>query len=210
MNNKLNNLKQKNEIICIYEKGGEYVNLLHDYDKNIDNSNVEDNKLYINGRNNINENNIDIYLNDKKIKFCTRYTSKERGMIKVKFIFKKLLNCINHIFSGCYDLYSVDLSSFDSTNVKEMCCMFDRCKRLKTINFSSFKTDKVNNMRSMFYGCHTLDSIDLSSFNTTKVNDMSRIFYECYSLKSIDLSSFNTTNVKILVVCSINVDLYYH
>ena len=144
MNNKLNNLKQKNEIICIYEKGGEYVNLLHDYDKNIDNSNVEDNKLYINGRNNINENNIDIYLNDKKIKFCTRYTSKERGMIKVKFIFKKLLNCINHIFSGCYDLYSVDLSSFDSTNVKEMCYMFDRCKRLKTINFSSFKTDKVN------------------------------------------------------------------
>ena len=51
-------------------------------------------KSYLEGKNNINENNVDIYINDKKIKFNYKYKSNEKGNIKVKFIFNKLLTIV--------------------------------------------------------------------------------------------------------------------
>ena len=58
----------------------------------------------IEGKNNINENNIDIYINDKKIKFNYKYKSNERSNIQVKFIFNKLLTSTAYMFSDCSSL----------------------------------------------------------------------------------------------------------
>ena len=58
----------KNEITCIYYKKYNEIDLLHDYTLNSYKSNEEYKKSYMEGKNNINENNIDIYINDKKIK----------------------------------------------------------------------------------------------------------------------------------------------
>jgi hypothetical protein len=58
----------KNEIICIYNKQEDEIDLLHDYRFNIT-WNDEEKKSYIEGKKNINEDNIDLYINDKKIKF---------------------------------------------------------------------------------------------------------------------------------------------
>ena len=63
--------------------------------------NDEKKKSYIEGKNNINEKNIDIYINDKKIKFSYKYKSNEKGNIKVKFIFNKLLTSTNRMLSEC-------------------------------------------------------------------------------------------------------------
>ena len=145
--------------------------------------------------NDINGNNIDIYINDKKIEFNYKYKIKERGDIKVKFIFKKLLTSTYEMFYDCSSLKSADLSSFNTTNVNNMCAMFNVCSSLESINLSSLNTTKVKDMSFMFAGCESLKSIDLSSFDTTNVKDMERMFGGCSSLKSIDLSSFNTTNV---------------
>ena len=96
---KLNNNNEKeeilkNEITCIYNKNKDEINLLHNYNLNM----VEEfKKQYIEGKNNINENNIDIYANHKKIKFSYRYKSNEKGNIKVKFIFNKLLTSTHYI-----------------------------------------------------------------------------------------------------------------
>ena len=70
---------QKNEILCIYNKRLGGLNLLHDYSLNIDKWPDEDKKSYIEGKNNINEKNIEIYINNKKIKFGYKYKSDERG-----------------------------------------------------------------------------------------------------------------------------------
>ena len=86
--NTIRNINNKNEIICIYSKKKDEISLLHDYNLNFEN---EFRKLYLEGMNNINEKNIDIYINDKKIPFNYKYNSSEIGEIKVKFIFKKLL-----------------------------------------------------------------------------------------------------------------------
>ena len=61
--------------------------------------------------------------------------------------------------------------------------MFRECSSLKSIDLSSFNTTNVNDMSGMFRECSSLKSIDLSSFNTTNVNNMSYMFYECSSLK---------------------------
>ena len=184
-----------NEILCIYNKQDYKISLLHDYSK-IDYLFPEYQKFYLDGKKYINENNIDIYINDKKIKFTYNYKSDKMGKIQVKFKFNKLISKINHIFWGCTSLESIDLTSFNASNIDNMSCMFYECTSLKSINLSLFDTSKVYNMSHMFFCCKSLKSLDLSSFNTNKVEDMNCMFCECSSLESLNLSSFNTSNVE--------------
>ena len=190
--------KLKNEIICRYNKQKDEIDLLHDYTLNMKLLNYQVQKSYMEGKNNINEKNIDIYINDKKIKFNYKYKSNEKGNIKVKFILNKLLTSTTYMFYGCSSLQSIDLSSFNSTKINDMSCMFNGCSSLQSINLSSFNTTNVKYMDYMFHNCSSLKSINLSSFNTTNVNNMCCMFSGCSSLQSIDLSSFNTTNVEVM------------
>ena len=59
----------KNEIICIYNKQKDEINLLHGYSWDMKYLSDEEKKSYIEGKNNITGNNTDIYINDKKIEF---------------------------------------------------------------------------------------------------------------------------------------------
>ena len=70
--------------------------------------------------------------------------------------------------------------------------MFAGCSSLRSIDLSSFNTTDVKDMSRMFLGCSILQSIDLSSFNTTNVEDMSDMFWGCSSLKkeNVRISSY--------------------
>ena len=57
--------------------------------------------------------------------------------------------------------------------------MFWRCDSLKSMDLSSFDTTNVQDMRSMFEYCNALTSLDLSTFNTTNVRDTTFMFYDC-------------------------------
>ena len=197
-NNSDNKKKEilKNEIICVYNKQKDEIDLLHDYTYDTKDWVDEDKKAYIEGKNNINDKNIDICINDKKIKFNYKYKSNEKGNIQVKFVFKKLLTSTTYMFYFCSSLQSINSSSFNTTNVKNMRYMFAGCSSLQSINLSSFNTTNVKDMSNMFAECSSLQSIDLSSFNTSNVKNMSGMFNRCSSLQSINLSSFNTTNVE--------------
>ena len=63
---------------------------------------------------------IKIHINNKKIKFNYKYKSDEKGNIQVKFIFNKLITSTNFMFFGCSSLQSINLSSFNTTNVNNM------------------------------------------------------------------------------------------
>ena len=197
-NNKESKNESKNEIICIYDKQDNEIDLLHDYNLNLDNYclNEQEEKSYLEGKNNINGKNIDIYIDNKKIEFDYKYKSNEKGNIKVIFKFNKLLTSTSHMFWRCSSLISIDLSSFNTSNIIDLKSMFFECFSLTSIDLSSFNTSNVRNMSYMFSECSSLKSIDLSSFNTSNVNDMRYMFFECSSLESIDLSSFNTSNVR--------------
>jgi len=187
----------ENKIRCVYnKKDKEPIHLIHDFKLDINDWDNESKKLYEKTKRNINENNIEIYINNKKIKFNYKYENEEIGKIKVKFTFKKLLASTSYMFYECSSLESIDLSSFNTNNVTNMKYMFYDCFSLKSIDLTLFNTNNVTDMSCMFYKCSSLKSIELSSFNTYNVTDMRSMFYKCYTLKSIDLSSFKTNNVK--------------
>ena len=127
-------MNEINEIICIYNKKEETINLLHDFNKDMKYYDEEIRKIYNETKNymkDIYKKDIDIYINDKKIQFNTKYTSDETGEIKVKFIFHQILNNTSYMFSHCSSLESIDLSSFNTTNVTNMNSMFSFCSSLR-------------------------------------------------------------------------------
>ena len=96
------------------------------------------------------------------------------------------------MFSGCSKLATLDLSSFNTSNVKGdsdyprgMSEMFSGCSSLVNLDLSSFDTSNVTDMSEMFDGCLRLEALNLSSFNARSVVDMSSMFNGCQSLKTI-------------------------
>ena len=184
-----------NEIICTYNKNQEEISLLHDYSISLNKLSTKDGKLYTEGKKNINENNVEIYINNKKIKFNYSYKSKEIGEIKVKFKFKELLTSTHDMFTYCYNLKTIDFSSFNSSKIIDMAFMFFSCSSLESVKFASFNTSNVNNMNGVFYNCSSLKTINLTSFNTSKVCNMNSMFRGCSTLEEINLSMFDTNKV---------------
>ena len=60
---------------------------------------------------------------------------------------------MNWMFSYCKNLKSLDLSGWDTSNVKDMSGMFYDCKRLKSLNLSGWDTSNVYDMIYMFDYC---------------------------------------------------------
>ena len=54
--------------------------------------------------------------------------------------------------------------------------MFEVCRSLTALDLSNFNTSQVRKMRGMFADCHSLTALDLSRFDTAKVWDMEDIF----------------------------------
>jgi len=98
-------------------------------------------------------------------------------------------------------LSSIDLSNFNTENVKDMNEMFRHCSKLASINLKNFNTNKVTYLGNMFYSCTSLTSIDISNFKTENVKYMDYMFSYCNNLKYIDISSF-TTNLQSISLLS--------
>ena len=101
-----------------------------------------------------------------------------------------------YMFANCYELESIDLSGFDTSNVKTIRSMFRCCSRIKTIDVSCLNTSKVTSMWSMFEGCSSLKSMDISSFNTSCVTTMYRMFNADRSLEDVKLGLLDISNLK--------------
>ena len=102
---------------------------------------------------------------------------------------------MGQMFYHCYDLISIDFSSFDTSNVTQMYDMFAYCHNLTSLDLSGFDTSNVTSMAGMFLSCRVLPSIDVSKFDTKNVYAMASMFDGCEKLTSLDLSMFNTSNV---------------
>ena len=104
---------------------------------------------------------------------------------------KAIVTCDGNItstmamFAMCRDLTSIDLSSFDTSEVTNMGHMFEECNNLTKLDLSSFDTSKVTDMRWMFNECYKLTTLDLSSFDTSKVKYMCAMFWGCNNLTTI-------------------------
>ena len=151
--------------------------------------------------------NYDLYIGSNEIIFAKDLSFFFTDMINLQNISFDNLNTsmtttMHHMFSssgandGIYmNLTSLDLNSFDTSNVTNMAAMFYGCGNLTTLDLSNFDTSKVTTMKSMFAGCYGLTSLDLSNFDTSKVTTMRLMFSGCTGLTSLDVSNFDTSNV---------------
>ena len=105
----------------------------------------------------------------------------------------------SYMFAGNYPtpriFTEIIFDNFDTSNVKNMKCMFEYCPSLTNLHMSKFNTSNVTNMNLMFYGCSSLTSLDVSNFDTSKATNIGNMFGGCKSLTSLDVSNFNTSNV---------------
>ena len=99
------------------------------------------------------------------------------------------------MFACIPNLTTLNLSSFNTANVTDMSAMFYNMSNLISLNLSNFNTSNVWNMYSMFSDMPNLTTLNLSSFDTSKVTDMSYMFYGMSNLISLNLSNFNTSHV---------------
>ena len=179
-------LIKMNYIKCIYEIKKE------DMRKEIQLLNNNDGNLVVNSEI---EDKIKIIINGEFKSKILKYKFNKEGLHTIYIVAEKLLTNMAYMFSKCFYLKEIDLSSFNSANIYNISNIFSSCSRLAKINFSSFNTTKITDMSYMFYGCSKLEELNLKEFNTTKVVDMSYMFCECSELEKLNLSSFCTTKV---------------
>jgi surface protein len=72
--------------------------------------------------------------------------------------------------------------------------IFYACNSLKSLNLSSFNTTSVRNMKGMFSGCSELVSLDLSNFNFTSISNVEDMFSGCSELDYVNLYNFHDIN----------------
>ena len=107
------------------------------------------------------------------------------------------------IFFDCGKMQTIDISNWDTHNVKTMANMFnnvnDMSSVLTTIIFGpNFDTSNVEDMSYMFTQNPLLKNLDVSNFDTSKVKTMAHMFYQDWELENINVSNFNTENVETM------------
>ena len=102
------------------------------------------------------------------------------------------------LFRGCSSLKSVNLSNWNVQNVNNVTYLFSDCISLKSIELPNFKNSKLINVNNMFDNCSSLTSLNLSNLNTSEVTTMDSLFNNCRSLTSLNLSNFDTSKVTIM------------
>ncbi len=104
---------------------------------------------------------------------------------------------ISYLFYECNSLANITgLDKFDTSQVTNMHAMFTNCIALTSINLSNFRTLQVKEISFMFYGCNALTTITgLDKFDTSQVTNTRAMFYGCSSLTNLDLSHFDTSQV---------------
>jgi len=138
-----------------------------------------------------------IYLNDIEVSISSNgnINIEKSGKNNVTLIWNKPLQSCEKLFQSASTVTEIDLSNFDTSNVKTMKGMFVDCTYLKYVNFTNVITSTVTDMTNMFEGCNSLTSLDLSGFDTTKVTIMESMFSNCISLTFLNLSNFKTPSL---------------
>ena len=103
---------------------------------------------------------------------------------------------LNNLFANMPNVESIDLTGWQTGNVKNMNSMFKNDTKLTTIKgFENLDTSHVTNMSGMFSNDTSLKSFKLSVLNISHVTDMSNMFSGDSNLESLDLSGLDLSKV---------------
>ena len=92
---------------------------------------------------------------------------------------------MRNMFYNCSNLSSLDLSSWDTSNVTDMNNLFGFCDKLTTVgDISNWNTSKVTDMTALFMS-NKMTSLDLSKWDTSNVTTMQNMFALCGNLREV-------------------------
>lgn len=112
----------------------------------------------------------------------------------------------SNCFQDCSKLTTVpDLFNGAQTGLTNLYYMFSGCFNMTTIDLSSWKFGQVINMTGMFSGCTNVQTIDISGIDTSQMTSTSGMDYMCSSCPAlvrirgaIDLIGMNLTGLPSL------------
>ena len=104
-------------------------------------------------------NQCDIYINgehktEKKNKFY--FTQQNDKLNVVRISWNKKINDVSSMFNGCEKIVEIDLSKFETSNIKTMNAMFQGCKSLISLSLPNIDTSNVTIIAGMFSSCNSL------------------------------------------------------
>ena len=85
----------------------------------------------------------------------------------------------------------IDITSFDTSQVKSMQYMFNYVSNVEELDFSSFNTSNVENMVYMFNNATGLKGLDLRYFDTSNLVYYAQMFSYASSLESLNLDNWD-------------------
>lgn len=102
---------------------------------------------------------------------------------------------MSEVFSGCSALTSIDLSSFDTTNVPNMGYLFYGCSSLTILNLSMFNTSSLITTNCMFNntGLSTI-YVDPNIWDMSAVTNSTDMFTDSTSLLGERGTSYSSSN----------------
>ena len=117
---------------------------------------------------------------DMSYAFKNCFSLKE---IEIYYFNEKNVKYMNSLFSGCYDLESIDFLSVPLMTYEliDISYMFFDCFSLKKAICSFLITDKIINYGGIFYGCDNLEIIDISSFSHNNLPDLKLSIFSYFS-----------------------------
>lgn len=113
--------------------------------------------------------------------------------------------CTFEMFKNCRAKV-IDVSGFDTSNVKNMHDMFVGCTNVTVLDVSNWDVSKVgtgeklNNQPAgfcgMFYNCQKVEVLDVSRWNTSNSQNIRGMFRACLNLKELDMSQWDLSQVR--------------
>ena len=85
---------------------------------------------------------------------------------------------MSSVFRGCSSLISLNLSNFNTNNVKDISYMFFGCSSLTSLNLSNFNTNNVIAMNHMFYSISKNCKINHNENGIS--TELNNTFSDCY------------------------------
>ena len=137
------------------------------------------------------------YTKEKLREYLKSEIEKQGENVSIRNLDVSLIEDMSWLFHDITNgVRTLDLSGWDTSNVKNMSHVFSFCDKLESLDLSGWNTSNVEDMTTMFFSCTNIESLDLSSWDVSKVKDMNYMFYYCSDLITLDLSGWNTSNVE--------------
>lgn len=130
-----------------------------------------------------------------KLGFLFSSDKKLKNIANIRNLNISKAEAISYVFYDCIELTQLDLSNWDTRNVRYMIGTFDGCTKLTEINCSRWNTSKVYNMQLAFYNCKSLQTIPVRDWDTRGLCYMDKAFANCESLTNLDVSKWDTSNI---------------